>query len=329
MSAHVHSGAGFTLLETLAVVAITGFLITSLTSIYVGIMRNSERATDATRDLRVTAAVLDRVARDLERAYVLVRDEADDPLAHPWLFVAESHAGQLGADRVMFTTLSHTSSTQSDDRASGSGLATYAYWLEGDEELGYDLLRWVNPRLANNHRFPNEQDEGAVVVADGIAAFSLHFLDELGGWVETWDSTALVDSSELPVAVEVRLALPPQASAGVELGAKFGETSELREYRRRVVLYQRPVSHKTALGLGGLGAGGDEDEDEEGISIYEDEDDSGCKIMSFAQCFNLLGGFDAAVGHLDEDDQAAWQGRLHKCVAHDDARYPFPIERCR
>ena len=106
-----------------------------------------------------------------------MRDAEEDPLSHPWLFKAESRAGQLSADRVMFTTLSHSSPQRSRDGASASGLATYAYWLEGDELTGYDLLRWVNPQLAEDHGFPVADSENAVVVAENLAAFSLRFLD--------------------------------------------------------------------------------------------------------------------------------------------------------
>ena len=268
---------GFTLLETMAVVAITGFLVATLTAMYVNIMNNTERATAGTRSIRVATAVLDRIAGDLEKAYVLARSEEDDPLEHPWLFIAEARSGQAGADRVMFTTLTHPGSGQADGRATSSGIATYAYWLEGDEDSGYDLVRQVSPTLAQQHAFPRRDSDGTVVVAEGLAAFSLHFLQEAGTWTEEWDSTALVDSSELPIAVEIRLALPPPLDeAELELREEFGEEIELREYRRRVVLYQRPLTREVALGLGSNGGGG-------GVS---DEDNPECDV-TWAQCLLL------------------------------------------
>jgi type II secretory pathway pseudopilin PulG len=323
MSAGAPQRGGFTLLETLAVVAITAFLVAAIVGIYIGIVNNTERATDATREVRVATAVLDRVARDLQGAYVLVRDEADDPLSHPWLFKAETRAGQLGADRVMFTTLSHSSRGRSDERAQSGGIATYAYWLEGDEEAGYDLVRSVQPRLPEDHSFPSEQDEGAMVVAEGLESFSLHFLDDFGSWNEAWDSTALVDSSELPAVVEVRLSLPPPLEGEeLELLEEFGETFLPREYRRRVVLYQRPLTREAALGQGGQTGGGEE----EGIEFW---DDPPCSLMTWAECFarqpqELLDARSPELKRLHD----TW---LDKCVP-EDVRFgsgQLEMARCR
>ncbi|MEE2662514.1 MAG: type II secretion system protein GspJ [Myxococcota bacterium] len=299
MSPSAHMRGGFTLLETLAVVVITGFLVASLATMYVAMMNNTERATQGAREIRVATAVLDRVARDLEGAFVLVRDAEEDPLSHPWLFKAESHTGQLAADRVMFTTLSHSSPQYSPDRPSTSGLATYAYWLEGDELTGYDLLRWVNPQLAEDHGFPLADNEDAVVVAENLAAFSLRFLDDVGGWSEEWDSTALVDSSELPIAVEIRLALPPQLDPEeLALREEFGDTIEPREYRKRVVLYQRALTPEVALGLGG-GNGGGGEEEESGAFMHPPP----CPVSkTFGECREAMG--DAAFTALKETEQA-------------------------
>jgi len=308
MSPIAHRRSAFTLLETLAVVVITGFLVASLATMYVGIMNNTERATTGAREIRVATAVLDRIARDLESAYVLIRDPEEDPLAHPWLFKAESHAGQVAADRVMFTTVSHSSPQYAPDRAGTAGLATYAYWLEGDELEGYDLLRWVNPQLAENHGFPLANDETAVVVAENLASFSLRFLDDTGGWSEQWDSSALVDSSELPIAVEIRLALPPQIDPDeLSLREEFGETIEPREYYKRVVLYQRPLTHEVALGLGGGNGGGGEDE-ETGAFMHPPP----CPVSkTFGECRAAMG--EQAFGALKPTQQAHFEKYADMC----------------
>jgi hypothetical protein len=76
--------------------------------------------------------------------------------------------------------------------------------------------------------------------------------------VESWDSSQLVESSELPVAVEIEVALVPhgEAADGDELA------KEPVLYARRVLLPMRPLDLAALLdpGQGGGGAG-DEDED--------------------------------------------------------------------
>jgi hypothetical protein len=44
------------------------------------------------------------VAQDLSNTVFLRKPEAVDPIAHPWIFLAESRGSELGADRVKFVT---------------------------------------------------------------------------------------------------------------------------------------------------------------------------------------------------------------------------------
>lgn len=299
---------GFTLLETLAVVAITAFLIASVATMFIAIMNNTERAVNGTREARIAASVLDRVARDIEGAFLIVRDEEDDPLSHPWLFKAEARLGQEGADRVLFTTLSHTGRSALSERASAGGLATYAYWLEGDEEIGYDLVRHVRPSLAEDQRFPLDAEEGAVVVAEGLAGFALRFMGEAGDWSDSWDSSTLVDSSQLPRVVEISLQMPPLDPDEAAFREQFGDEVPPREFLRRVVLYQRPLTPEVALGIGSIAGLGDGDTD-----LFEEADEN-CPTMSFQACFNAQTVDVRAAIDADPDRKAALQRLFDECV---------------
>ena len=78
-----HSAAGFTLIEVLAAVFLTSIVIAVALSFFVSLSRSTEAATNRTRDGRRALAVIDRVARDLEGAYLLVKPAGIDPLEHP------------------------------------------------------------------------------------------------------------------------------------------------------------------------------------------------------------------------------------------------------
>lgn len=312
MSRADRSRRGFTLLETLAVVGITGFLVAAITGMYVGIMRNSERATVATRDIRMASAILDRVAHDLERAYLLEREEDEDPLTHPWLFVSNNRTGQLGADQVMFTTLSHDERGRSPERATNSGLATYSYWLEANADESYDLLRLIHPRPPTDFSFPRGDEPGTTLVAQELGAFSLRFMDETGSWLDTWDSSTLIDSEQLPLMVEISVGLLPPAEAIAPETADFlTEPLELSEYRRRVVLYQRPISVIVALGVGADGAGGRRS-NEEDIQLF-DSAEKGCPSgITWDQCLNRQ--TPATWNAFTPEERRVWNGRRNQCV---------------
>lgn len=290
MSAPIPHGArrqrGFTLLELVFVVGMIGVLISIVASIFFNITRNTERAASRVREVRTAAAVLDRIASDIESAY-LVRKEPDrDPLSHPWVFIADSQRAQAGADRLMFTTVAHRSDAiaiNPTQQKSAAGLATYAYLLEpgpdASLEGNFDLIRWVNPFLAEEHAFPRPDDPAAMLVAENVAAFSLRFQDEDGGWQDHWDSTLIQESGELPISVEIRLALWPdlREDEWEELDS-LGESFTPIEYRRSVILYQRTVMSASEAGL--LIFGGSNSEDEDG-------EEKNC-IMTYAECRDLL-----------------------------------------
>ncbi|MEE3332584.1 MAG: hypothetical protein VX246_17080 [Myxococcota bacterium] len=281
----LRAARGFTLLELVFVVGVTGILITAVTSIFANITSNSKRATERVREIRSAASVLDRIAGDVESAY-LVRKEPDaDPLFHPWIFTAESQRGFAGSDRLMFTTVAHRSDAIAIDptqRKSAAGLATYAYFLEPDPEPMREdrflLMRWVNPFLAEDHVFPRSDDPAAMLVAEDVATFSMRFQDDAGVWTEEWDSTLITESGELPIAVDIRLALWPNLDElEWDLIEAAGEDVVPTEYHRSVVLYQRPMMSDSEF-ASFVGGGGEDD---------SEGDPKNCN-MTYAECLDML-----------------------------------------
>jgi len=244
---------GFTLLEALFTVVLMAMVMTFVMNFYFDITHASERTTRATREIRSATAVVDRVARDLEGAY-FVRPEPDaqDPLEQPWFFLAERGDAFEGAGQVRFTTLSHR---VAPGRAHQSDLATISYLLEDEGDGRFALLRHVSPRIPDgiDPAFPRPDDPGVSVVADDLASFSLRFQDEAGVWSDEWDSSLGQGAGELPLVVEIDVALEARGDE-VERAAALAGGDAPAHYRRRVALLQRPIDQDIALGLGSGGA---------------------------------------------------------------------------
>ncbi len=230
---------GFTLIEVMAVVALLGVVFFFALDFYTDLSRATARASDHTRDIRRATAILDRVARDFEGATLVAKPEALDPILHPWLFVGEARLGSLGSDHIKFVTRSHDPTRTN---APESDLAVVAYTVERDESDETSLYRWSSPRLPESleKAFPYFDDEHSFLLAEGLSSFAVRFLDDLGGVREEWDSTTLLDSSQLPAAVEIELAMATQSDID-------GEYAEPRTYSRRVLLPVRPLDLVTLL----------------------------------------------------------------------------------
>jgi prepilin-type N-terminal cleavage/methylation domain-containing protein len=226
---------GFTLIEVLAVVLLTGLVIGVATDFYLDLSRASNRAVLLTRDSRRAASVLDRIARDVQSAVLVKRPEDADPSTHPWIFLAESQASELGSDRLKFVTRNH------EPRSTGMpevDLAVVAYTLRSDPEdpeAGLQLWRWESAYLPESfdRSFPAEGAPGDVLLADGIAAFGVTFVDQKTERHVTWDSSLVAEGRELPVIVEVQLAL-------VEPGEPK-PLEDLTIYRRRTQTFTPPL----------------------------------------------------------------------------------------
>lgn len=250
--------AGFTLIEVLAVLFLTALVFGVALDFYIDLTNQSHYASEATREIRRATTLLDRLARDFEHALLVQKPEETDPLDHPWVFLAERRRSESGADRVKFVA------RQEPDRraaANAGVIATVAYLLRPDPYgEAFELVRWSRPDVPEglDREFPQGDDPDALMLADGIDHFGLRFLGEDGEWVEEWDSSQLLDSSELPRAVEIELALS-------SVDPRTGEPRVSPTYRRRVMLPVRPLDMQTLLdpeayaALGGGSSQGDQD----------------------------------------------------------------------
>ena len=284
--------AGFTLIEMLAVMLLMGILVSAVASFYIQLSRESNGAADATRTARRSVAALDRIARDLEGSVLVRKPDALDPLDHPWLFYAERAGGGEGADRLRFTTRSHRPRSGARHE---SDLAVVAYGLREEPDGGLALVRWSSPRLPEglDRRVPVDERDGAQVLVDGVLDFGVRFLGEEGDWRETWDSSSLEDSSQLPRVAEIHLALVDEAAFGEE--PPDGEPTPLV---RQAILPLRPLDLETLLTPAALRGAKEEDEEkedeeEDARSAGDDEEEKERGCVTVAQCLAAHPELDA------------------------------------
>jgi type II secretory pathway component PulJ len=260
------AAAGFTLIEVVAAVFLTAVVLGLALSIYVYLSDATLAAQARTRDGRHALAILDRVARDLQGAYLLAKPPELDPLFHPWIFLAENHTESEGADRVKFVTRNHR---PRNPLGHGSDLAVVSYVLEHGDHDRFVLTRSLSPGLPEelDREFHTADDERAMVVADRIASFAMRFLDDEQQWQNEWDSSLIEESSDLPLAAEIEVSLAPI----VDDEEDFEELDpldpeQLEHFTRRVLLPVRPIDLELMMAAAS-GATEPEDEDD------EDEDD--------------------------------------------------------
>ena len=304
--------AAFTLLEVLAVVVLTALVMGVALRFYVELSRASTRAAEGTRDLRHATAVLDRVARDFERVVLVTKpDDDSDPLEHPWLFFGEARGGGTGADHVKFMTRGHVP-RRTAGRESDLEVVAYAVRQSEDEE-SIELMRWSSPRLPERHdpEIPDDEERGAVLLADGLAAFGVTFIDELGERSSSWDSSTVVRSGQLPVAVEIEVAL----------ANRDDPEADPTTLQRRVLLPLRPIDLTELLDPNSAVGGGDTDEEGEGDEEEEEgEDDAAacstgpCAGLTVCQAVNCsvdLGpSFTELMSQIGGDSFCRWRSRI-------------------
>ncbi len=274
----------FTLLEVIAVVLMLGMVFLVMGGVFSRIAATTLDA-NQTESTRRGLLLLDRVARDLAGATLIEKAEGVDPLAHPWLFLAESRRGSDGADRLKFDS---RSARVTGEHA--TDLAVIAYFVERGDGDDLRLVRWSSPALPESldRDFPRSDDPRSQIVASGLARFGVRFSGEDGELVTSWDSSTLELSGKLPLSAEITLAL-------LDATAAEGE----RVFSRRVLLPLRPFNlEKTLAGEDGE----DEDEDE------DEDDDEECVTAAECQASNPS-GVAALLAQLP--DPAAGQAQIN------------------
>ncbi len=272
---------GFTLVEMLFVLLFPTIVMTLALRTYMQLSRQTTAAAALTETRRRAALALDRVARDLQSAVLVVKPPETDPLAHPWLFLAEPGVAGDGAERIKFDSRANR---PRGGVAHESDLAVVAFWTAPDDRgEALELLRWSQPQLPESLDlgFPRRDDPGVQVLVEDVAHFSVRLLDDKGEWTDRWNSSTLERSGQLPIQAELSLAL---WEADAE---DHSFESEPEPLRRRVLLPIRPLElHPPEAELAQEG-----DQEEECITVAQ------CRERN-ADLFDAVGAGDPTYAGL-------------------------------
>ena len=305
--------SGFTLLEVMAAIFLTAVTIAAAVSFQIQLGDATTAARDRIRVQRHAVAILDRVARDLQGSYLLVKSPEVDPLDHPWLFMGErlEDTDGEGANAVKFVTRNHRPYNIDGPT---SDVAMVAYYLDEQERIeeederrpGYRLMRWVTPRLPESldRSFPEPDDESANVIAEDIASFGLTFIDIDGNETDEWDSSQLEQSGEIPLAVRIEVGMmDPDTGEPVQGLTSEGEEAQI--VSRLVMLPMRPIEFAilTEQSITFAEKFGIVDEDD---AAGEDPLDESCEYGNVSECVGLL----LADGEIDQDEAASINARF-------------------
>lgn len=334
----VRALAAFTLIEVLAAVLLTSIVLTVAVSIFINISDATTTATARMRETRHAVSILDRIAHDLESAFLLVKPGEMDPLDHPWLFLGESEYSDA-SDRLKFVIRSRKTGT-STGHASDLAMVTYA--LVEDDFDSFVLVRSASPDLPErlNLDIPLDEEDGAMLLAEGVESFSVRFLGEGGEWVDQWNSSQMIDSGGLPLAAEISISFADPDAAVRDLDSlplDFQESEEAYLYTRRVVMPMRPVPIQQIVAdyVEIVRGGGDPNDpknrnNKSGTGKPTEEFQSGCQgTMSYAECAERNRGrlLDGLGSSEAVDDCIARQKRT--CVGEEvNGRSFYPSSIC-
>ncbi|NIP29887.1 MAG: prepilin-type N-terminal cleavage/methylation domain-containing protein [Candidatus Dadabacteria bacterium] len=196
------SEPGFTLIEILITVSISGVVLTLLYSSFFQVINAKDRIEEKNEVSHEVRLIFSRISRDLTNVYQRGKTYGSTTPKVPYFL------GTIENDnsKLVFTSLARDTifnKNQSDQ-------TEISYYLvpvdkdETSEEKLFALVRKDNP-------FIGQEDKGIVFpISERVAIFNINFLneqsfDDLGeGVQQEWDSSAV---NSLPKAVEINLAL--------------------------------------------------------------------------------------------------------------------------
>ncbi len=258
----LHGHAGFTLIELMGVILLTLLVTAGIHRIFSEMTFQSQRAVVRTHASRQATAILDRMARDLQEAFLIIKRPEVDPLNHPWIFFSEEDGDN---DRILFFTRNHQPSGANPREWD---LTKVAYFLAPDDDGVLCLWRWTNPGIPVEYLkdFPYIDDPGVSLVSQDVEELHFQFRSFVAtDWSTGWDSSQLEFSGQLPLAVEISIAM-------VDPYALASESDEDLLLYSRLVQIQLPAFSEEIL-FGTLEGEGETDPlcEERGLGLEVDD----------------------------------------------------------
>lgn len=188
--------SGFTLLEVLVSVFILGIILAAIYGAYTSNADAIQRAREKGQVNQVARIVLDLIIKDLESALVEVPFDAEVALG---LVCEDGDLDGKPADRINFTSLTHTSVSSTDPP---TDLCEIGYHLEqGENGQGLILYRRDDPTP------DDDLNEGGTTfqLARRIGGLDITFEDAQGESFDSWNSNEGNKPRGLPSLVKIKL----------------------------------------------------------------------------------------------------------------------------
>jgi general secretion pathway protein J len=195
------SGGGFTLMELLIAIGISGMITVLVYGSFARTFDTREFVLQGQERFHTVRVALERMSREISMTFVYDCRELDTPTGerrHKTIFKVERE-GKV--DRMVFSSFSHLRLFKD---ANESDQNVLSYYSEGDPEDSSitNLVRREKTRIDGE---PEEGGETLVLCPD---IESLHFKlwdEEKEDWVEEWDCSQIERLNRLPNLVRITL----------------------------------------------------------------------------------------------------------------------------
>jgi general secretion pathway protein J len=193
-------GRGFTLLEVLIAVAITGIIGAMVADSFRRAAVLRDLATEQEARFGGARVALTRIARELSEAFLSEHYDREKFRERPTVFVGRDRGDR---DTLLFTTMAHARIAPD---AKQSDQAVVEYTVDGDPDRPDDFVLWRREKV----RIDENADRGGTRarVLDNVRAFDVSYWDwKRQEWAREWTSTGVDHPNQLPTRVRIMLKL--------------------------------------------------------------------------------------------------------------------------
>ncbi|MFC1534077.1 type II secretion system protein J [Thermodesulfobacteriota bacterium] len=197
---------GFTLIEILIAIFILAVVLSILYSSYSGTLRIIDETESEAVVYEMARITLERIVYDLKSAYfyksIKTPDSEENTLLEAGFLGEDISLDGRGTDKMRFNSRAHLALDDENEAVRSAVIAYYVKESEGED--GLILYRSDTPEFQE----PPEEEEGGLVLCDGLYSVNITYQDNNGEVHDNWDSSVEPFKGKLPVMVSIGLEFP-------------------------------------------------------------------------------------------------------------------------